>query len=109
MNRKEYKELRMEVLSRDEYTCLRCGVPIELGVGKNAVHHLISNKDIKENLITLCPQCHGAVHKIPAEERLKNTTTIEIHKTTRERLKEVARKSETYDQAINRILDEREE
>jgi len=32
-------------------------------------------------------------------------TTISIRKTTRERLKEVGKKGETYDEIINRLID----
>lgn len=35
-------------------------------------------------------------------------TTIWITKSTRERLKDIGRKGETYDEIITRLLDERE-
>jgi hypothetical protein len=39
----------------------------------------------------------------------KELTTIQITKATVERLKEIGRKSETYDQIINRLLDKEAE
>jgi len=54
---------------RDEYTCQKCGVTIEKAqlhchhIEGYAQNKMIGN-DIK-NVITLCKNCHKAVHKIP--------------------------------------------
>jgi predicted CopG family antitoxin len=36
---------------------------------------------------------------------MKNITTIQVRKETRERLLEIGRKKETYDDLINRLID----
>ena len=61
---KEYKQFRLEVLSRDEFTCVSC----EQVGGLLEVHHL--KKKVKypelacdvDNGITLCYECHTKVH-----------------------------------------------
>lgn len=37
--------------------------------------------------------------------KITNVTTIQVSTETRDRLKHIARKDETYDDAINRALD----
>lgn len=64
---REYKQLRLEVLKRDNYTCQECGDRNRKGRGsriKLEVHHIVSvleNKTLandKNNLVTLCVKCH---------------------------------------------------
>jgi hypothetical protein len=56
-----YSRLRSEVLSRDAWRCQRCGTSSCL-----EVHHLRRRNqlgdDTRENLITLCAECHGKIH-----------------------------------------------
>jgi len=56
-----YEELRNQVLRRDGWRCQFCGTMCDL-----EVHHKEfrshSGADSEENLITLCAQCHAAVH-----------------------------------------------
>lgn len=62
----EWKAKRAARLKLDDWTCQRCGKAMNLNV-----HH-ISYAQIPyeplEDLITLCKQCHRAVHKLPTEE-----------------------------------------
>ena len=56
-----YEKLRVQVLRRDGWRCQFCGTASNLHV-----HHRQfrshSGDDLEENLITLCPGCHKAVH-----------------------------------------------
>jgi 5-methylcytosine-specific restriction endonuclease McrA len=57
-----YRKLRAEVLQRDGWRCQNCGRPDRL-----QVHHIRSRgrlgDDAGENLITLCADCHGDIHR----------------------------------------------
>ena len=69
------KELREAVLARDKFTCACCGMKMTgARLGLIAVHHKIpvhcSGKDLMENLITLCVNCHIALHTM---ERMKGS------------------------------------
>jgi hypothetical protein len=61
----EYKQWRRSVFERDNYTCRTCG---KRGVCINA-HHIKSYAHFPDlrydvsNGITLCVQCHKAIHK----------------------------------------------
>ena len=58
---KLYEQLRNEVLRRDGWRCQSCGTMSNL-----EVHHKEfrghSGDDSDENLITLCSECHAALH-----------------------------------------------
>lgn len=59
--------LRQSVLVRDKFTCRCCGMKmIGARLGLIAVHHCIpvhaGGKDVLENLITLCLNCHVDLH-----------------------------------------------
>ena len=66
---KKWKQLRKEILKRDEYKCQNCGFQGEKK--KLHIHHkkpLQRFKDLKQanrrdNLITLCPSCHKQAEK----------------------------------------------
>jgi 5-methylcytosine-specific restriction endonuclease McrA len=57
-----YEVLRQQVLRRDGWRCQACGTMSNL-----EVHHKQfrshSGHDTEENLITLCNDCHGSIHK----------------------------------------------
>jgi 5-methylcytosine-specific restriction endonuclease McrA len=57
-----YRKLRAEVLERDVWRCQYCGTADHL-----QVHHIYSRgrlgDDTDENLITLCADCHSAIHR----------------------------------------------
>ena len=57
-----YEELRQQVLRRDGWRCQLCGALSNL-----EVHHKEfrsqSGDDSEENLITLCTDCHGRIHR----------------------------------------------
>lgn len=66
----EFKEKRPDVLRRDKYTCMCCGIVAhpsadakESGGGLE-VHHLSGDHHDNryENLISLCPICHAVLH-----------------------------------------------
>jgi len=56
-----YESLRQQVLCRDGWRCQSCGTMSNL-----EIHHQQfrshSGDDCKENLITLCTQCHARIH-----------------------------------------------
>ena len=58
---KAYRELCKEVLERDGWRCQACGSLRGL-----EVHHIQrrsqSGDDSEDNLITLCSDCHRAIH-----------------------------------------------
>jgi len=57
----QYAELHQEILARDNWRCQMCGSLKNLDV-----HHLRRRSsfgdDSETNLITLCRQCHQALH-----------------------------------------------
>lgn len=58
-----YSRLRQEVLRRDRWRCQCCGRTEDL-----QVHHIEPRghlgDDAEQNLITLCAECHGRLHRI---------------------------------------------
>jgi 5-methylcytosine-specific restriction endonuclease McrA len=58
----EYEILRQQVLRRDNWRCQFCGTMSNL-----EVHHKQfrshSGVDSEKNLITLCAECHAAIHR----------------------------------------------
>ena len=69
---KEWKEKRLEVYTRDNFTCQSCGKTET----KLDAHHIIpwriSFDDSVSNLISLCPSCH-----IQVEKQWKNVPSAE--------------------------------
>ena len=61
LNSDLYKQLRTQVLRRDGWKCQSCGTMSNL-----EVHHKQfrshSGDDSEQNLITLCSECHTAMH-----------------------------------------------
>jgi 5-methylcytosine-specific restriction endonuclease McrA len=61
LDAKGYRELHRQVLERDGWRCQICGSMQNL-----QAHHLKfrsqSGGDVEQNLITLCTECHAAVH-----------------------------------------------
>lgn len=62
LNPAAYRELCVEVLARDGWRCQHCGTLRDL-----QIHHLCFRsrlgEDSRENLITLCTNCHNKVHR----------------------------------------------
>jgi len=63
-----WQKLRLEVLSRDNWTCRRCGKGTDSGVSLN-VHHAFYESGHApweyepDTLFTLCQDCHGKIHE----------------------------------------------
>lgn len=61
---KNWREIRMSVYKRDDYTCQKCGIKCSGKSGKNLIqsHHIEPYRKNKNNninnLITLCLSCH---------------------------------------------------
>lgn len=59
-----YRELHRQVLQRDGWRCQICG-----SMKRLQVHYLIfqshSGSDEKQNLTTLCAECHEYMHRKP--------------------------------------------
>ncbi len=62
LDTKSYRKLWQRVIERDGWRCQNCGRLTGL-----QVHHIHARShlgdDAEENLITLCAQCHEAVHR----------------------------------------------
>lgn len=69
---KEWADKRLEILSRDKFTCTKCGCKKKL-----QVHHkfYINGKKAWEYknkaLVTLCSECHKKEHNITTIEKPK--------------------------------------
>jgi 5-methylcytosine-specific restriction endonuclease McrA len=75
LNEEAYALLRRKILERDDWRCQGCGSSVHL-----QIHHKEfrsqSGHDAKENLITLCAQCHMQIHMtLKSDETLLSTTT----------------------------------
>lgn len=57
-----FENMKAAVRARDKHTCQLCGE----SSGKVHVHHILPRSqggtDMPENLVTLCPKCHAALH-----------------------------------------------
>ena len=58
----QYDQLRKQVLRRDGSRCQSCGTMSNLEVHHKAFRSHSVN-DCSQNLITLCAECHGGVHR----------------------------------------------
>ena len=68
-----YRKWREMVLLRDDYTCTRCGATTDLEV--HHIKHFADYPELREALdngITLCEDCHKAVHKEERDGKEKN-------------------------------------
>jgi len=61
LDAKAYRELCKEVLERDGWHCQSCGSLRGLEV-HHIQHRSQSGDDSEGNLITLCSDCHRAIH-----------------------------------------------
>ena len=61
-----WKELRLQVLIRDEFKCRFCGIGGKYSDYILEVHHVIWRRyggtDDINNLICCCPYCHDLIH-----------------------------------------------
>ena len=64
-NNSEWRNLRREVLKRDNYQCCQCGITAKESKYPLEIHHIIPPKGNKElffdinNCVTLCKWCHA--------------------------------------------------
>jgi 5-methylcytosine-specific restriction endonuclease McrA len=78
-NSRKWFKFRREVFERDKYTCQKCGFKNGKGIKHRDLHphHLKSATKYpklmlkKENVTTLCHNCHGKIHSINFK-RIKN-------------------------------------
>jgi len=56
-----YRRLHQEILKRDGWRCQACGSMRGLEV-HHIQHRSRSGDDLEGNLITLCSDCHRAIH-----------------------------------------------
>lgn len=76
-NSSEWRNLRKQVLKRDNYQCQQCGATAEESGYPLEIHHIIPPKGNKElffdinNCVTLCKWCHA---RVTAEEIRENKT-----------------------------------
>lgn len=100
------QELREQVLKRDDNQCQLC----QCDNKRLEVHHIIPRRygglDIEDNLVTVCRACHAKMEP-PRNFRYKLETgikTIIVSKETRDKLKEMGKKGESYDDVLRRVL-----
>lgn len=66
------KDIKAETLRRDNYQCVCCGagegLPLKYALAILQSHHKISvgngGPDTKENIVTVCPNCHTLIHTL---------------------------------------------
>ena len=69
---KDWVEKKIEILRRDDYTCVKCNESLNYWDYKPIlhVHHIVPASEEmalffdNDNLITLCEDCHNEVHSL---------------------------------------------
>lgn len=100
------KGLRKKVFERDDYTCQKCKIQDKTArilEAHHAVPLFLEGKDLLDNLITLCNDCHHFApnHKKEFEEYMKeemngtSTTLLKAFKKVRDENPELFDKIET--------------
>jgi 5-methylcytosine-specific restriction endonuclease McrA len=65
---------RSRILKRDNFTCQKCGVKINLQVHHVHYRHKLFSgygSNIDEDLLTLCRKCHAKQHKLNSANILR--------------------------------------
>jgi len=62
LDERKYEELRLQVLRRDGWRCQFCGTMTNLEV-RHQEFRSHSGQDHENNLVTLCNDCHSALHR----------------------------------------------
>ena len=60
---KDWKQIRIKIWKRDDFTCQRCGNGWDQIVAHHIIPYRISKDNSFNNLITLCRKCHGKVER----------------------------------------------
>lgn len=82
----DWDERRRDVYARDDYTCVNCGAKGgSYGNTELHAHHVVpissGGSHQKENLVTVCKQCHNAIHgDVQAPTSAKTTTVSKVGK-----------------------------
>jgi HNH endonuclease len=75
LDAESYRELRRTILDRDGRRCRHCGTQRHL-----QVHHIQSRgqlgNDEEDNLITVCVDCHGKLHRHVPCATIDSTATV---------------------------------
>jgi 5-methylcytosine-specific restriction endonuclease McrA len=97
-----WKQIRREVLERDRYSCQNEHCESK---SKLHVHHIVprsqggTNK--LDNLITYCTKCHP---QNEFREKMQEPITLMIYGITRDRLRNIGHKSETYNSIVKMLI-----
>ena len=67
----QWRDVRMKVLRRDEFKCVKCSNTKGLNVHHESYRHLGNESEFLNDLITLCSGCHVKVHKKKQKVRAK--------------------------------------
>ena len=103
---KGWQAIRLEVLKRDRYTCQNCGL---ISNNKLHVHHIIPRHlkglNILDNLKTVCKNCHNKLEP-KSRSAIAKLTSIQIEAETRDKLRSLGRKGDSYDDIIIWLIQE---
>lgn len=103
MNLKQWDQLRLQALQRDQYECQKCTKKVGL-----LIHHKISRSEgglnVLGNLVTLCRKCHATIEPRMKKTRIGRLTTIQASHRLKKELAELGRKGESYDSVIWRLI-----
>ena len=69
MRSQKWELKRQQRLKIDEFKCAMCGRPAATCKnGSLQIHHIsykrLTNEDVFEDLVSLCPRCHKLIHSI---------------------------------------------
>jgi predicted CopG family antitoxin len=100
------QELRQQVLERDKHICQNCNKSFSYLQIHHKIPHNEGGSDSIDNLVSLCYECHFKIHHTNAA--ISGTKQIKIQDNTYDRLTNLGKKNETYDDIINRCIDSHE-
>ena len=77
---KYWGEVRKKVLIRDKRKCTKCGAKRFLHIHHKSYRNHYNEHEHLEDLITLCRECHGEVHKLIDKKAKKKPNPKKIKK-----------------------------